>query len=355
MNFKKILPFLFASALLFNVACNDDDFVEATKSEAYEKGILIANEGGYSTPTSEVSFVSNDLSIFENKIFGKNNNSEILGNVLQSIGFNGENAYLVSNVPNKIDIVNRYNFKKQTTVTANLDNPRYIAFSGSQYFVTNNNFFNVMKLNVYNTSTNAFVTSINFPRAAEKVVEANGKIVVQTDGITYETVAPYGELATGYSVTIVNPSTNTVSSTITLPSNGIIRDLISYNGDAYVLASGINTSYIYKINTTAGTFTTTTLTLGKAQKLRIDANKFYFNDNSNKIYSMDLTSTTTPTTPIVTTPGTLYGFNVIDGKIYASDANFTGDSKVNIYSAATGGAPLKTLTTGIGTNGFYKN
>ena len=355
MNFKKILPFLFASALLFNVACSDDDFVEAPKSEAYENGILIANEGGYSTPTSEVSFVSNDLSIFENKIFGKNNNSEILGNVLQSIGFNGENAYLVSNVPNKIDIVNRYNFKKQTTVTANLDNPRYIAFSGSQYFVTNNNFFNVMKLNVYNTSTNAFVTSINFPRAAEKVVEANGKIVVQTDGITYETVAPYGELATGYSVTIVNPSTNTVSSTITLPSNGIIRDLISYNGDAYVLASGINTSYIYKINTTAGTFTTTTLTLGKAQKLRIDANKFYFNDNSNKIYSMDLTSTTTPTTPIVTTPGTLYGFNVIDGKIYASDANFTGDSKVNIYSAATGGAPLKTLTTGIGTNGFYKN
>ncbi len=353
MNFKKILPFLFASALLFNVACNDDDFMESTKIEAYENGILITNEGGYSTPTSEVSFVSNDLSIFENKIYGKNNNEAILGNVLQSVGFNGENAYLVSNVPNKIDIVNRYNFKKQTTVTANLDNPRYIAFSGSQYFVTNNNFFDVMRLNVYNTSNNSFVTSINFPRAAEKVVEANGKIVVQTDGITYQTVAPFGELPTGYSLTIVNPTTNTVATTITLPSNGIIRDLISYNGDAYVLASSNTASYIYKVNTANGTFTTKTLTLGQAQKLRIDANKFYFHDNSNKIYSMDLNSTTTPTTPIVTSPGTLYGFNVIDGKIYTSDASFTGDSKVYIYN--TSGNLLKTLTTGIATNGFYKN
>lgn len=352
MNFKKILPFLFASALLFNVACSDDDFVEETKSEAYENGILITNEGGFTTPTSEVSFVSNDLATFENKIYGKNNNNEILGNVLQSIGFSGDNAYLVSNVPNKIDIVNRYTFKKVNTVTANLDNPRYIAFSGSQYYVTNNNFFDVMKLNVYNTANNGFVTSISFPRSAEKVVEANGKIVVQTDGVTYD--SSFNELPSGYSLTIVNPSTNAVATTVTLPSNGIIRDLISYNGDAYVLASSNTASYIYKVNTTNGTFTTTTLTLGQTQKLRIDANKFYFNDSSNKIYAMDLNSTTTPAAPIVTTTGSLYGFNVIDGKIYVSDANFSGDSKVNIYNV-NGGTLVKTLTTGIGTNGFYKN
>lgn len=355
MNFKKILPYLLASALLFNVACNDDDFVEETKTEAYENGILITDEGGFSTPTSEVSFVSNDLQTFESKIYGKNNNSEILGNVLQSIGFNGENAYLVSNVPNKIDIVNRYTFKKVNTVTANLNSPRYIAFSGSQYYVTNNNFFDVMKLNIYNTANNGFVSSISFPRTAEKVVEANGRIVVQTDGVTYQTVAPFDELPTGYSLTIVNPSTNAIANTITLPSNGIIRDLISYNGDAYVLASSNTASYIYKINTTAGTFTTTTLAgLGQAQKLRIDANKFYFNDSSNKIYAMDLNATTAPTAAIVTATGYLYGFNVIDGKIYVSDASFTGDSKVNIYNA-NGGSLLKTLTTGIGTNGFYKN
>ncbi len=352
MNIKKILPFLFASTLLFNVACNDDDFMEQTKIETYEKGILITNEGGFTTPTSEVSFVSNDLSVSTNKIYGKNNDNEILGNVLQSIGFNGDNAYLVSNVPNKIDIVNRYTFKKRGTVTANLDNPRYIAFSGTRYYVTNNNFYDVMKLNVYNTADNSFVSSISFPRAAEKVVEASGRIVVQTDGITYD--SNYNELPTGYSLTIVNPSTNTPS-TVTLPSNGIIRDMISYNGDAYVLASSTTASYIYKVNAAAGTFTTTTLTgLGQAQKLRIDADRYYFNDSSNRIYAMALNSTTVPANPIVTTTGNLYGFNVIDGRIFVSDASFTGDSKVNVYSA-NGGTLLKTLTTGIGTNGFYKN
>lgn len=352
MNIRKILTLAFAATLLFNVSCSsdsDDVVLETT----FENGILITNEGGFTTPTAEVSFVTNDLSAVANKIYsGKNN--EVLGNVLQTIGFDGNNAYLVSNVPNKIDIVNRYTFKKQATVTTNLQNPRYIAFSGNQYYVTNNNFFDVMKLNVYNKD-NSFVKSISFARSAEKVVEANGNIVVQTDGVTYESTPPYSELPTGYTITIVKSSTNVVDKTVTLPSNGIIRDLISYNGDAYVLASDNTNSYIYKINSTTGAYTTTMLTaIPQAQKLRIDANKFYFFNSSNKIYSMTVGSTTVPTTPIVTTTGNLYGFNVIDGKIFASDASFTADSKVNVYNA-TNGSLLKTFTTGIGTNGFYKN
>ncbi|MET3537114.1 hypothetical protein [Chryseobacterium limigenitum] len=352
MNIRKILTLAFAATLLFNVSCSNDSD-DVVLETTFENGILITNEGGFTTPTAEVSFVTNDLSALANKIYsGKNN--EVLGNVLQTIGFDGNNAYLVSNVPNKIDIVNRYTFKKQATVTTNLQNPRYIAFSGNQYYVTNNNFFDVMKLNVYNKD-NSFVKSISFARSAEKVVEANGNIVVQTDGVTYESTPPYSELPTGYTITIVKASTNVVDKTVTLPSNGIIRDLISYNGDAYVLASDNTNSYIYKINSTTGAYTTTTLTaIPQAQKLRIDANKFYFTNSSNKIYSMTVGSTTVPTTPIVTTTGNLYGFNVIDGKIFASDASFTADSKVNVYNA-TNGSLLKTFTTGIGTNGFYKN
>ncbi|MBK1897590.1 hypothetical protein [Chryseobacterium paridis] len=357
MKIRKILSLAFASTLLFNVACSDDNdiVIDNPPKGAYENGVLISNEGGFSSPTSEVSFVSNDFGTVENKLYSRNNNNEILGSVLQTIGFSGDNAYLVSNVPNKIDIVNRYSFKKQATVTSNLDNPRYITFSGNQYYVTNNNFGTmVKKLNVYNTNNNSFVKSINFDRLAEKVVEANGSIVVQTDGITYETTPPYNELPTGYTITIVKPSTNTVDKVVTLPSNGIIRDLISYNGSAYVLASSSTNSYIYKINASAGTFTTTSITgIPKVLKLRIDANKFYFADSSNKIYSMNLDSST-PSTAIVTTPGNLYGFNVIDGKIFASDASYTADSKVYIYNAANGSV-LKSFNTGIATNGFYKN
>lgn len=351
MNIRKILSLAFAATLLFTTSCTNDSTEEVVET-TYDKGILIMNEGGFTTPTAEVSFVTDDLSLVANKIYtGKN--KEILGNVLQTIGFSDGNAYLVSNVPNKIDIVNRYTFKQQATVTTNLQGPRYIAFSGNQYYVTNN-LSGATKLNVYNKD-NTFVKSITFDRYAEKVVEASGTIIVQTDGITYEANPPYNALPTGYTITTVKPSTNTVDKTITLPTVGIIRDMISYNGDAYVLASDNTNSYIYKINSTAGTYTTTTLTaIPQVQKLRADNNKFYFANASNKIYSMTVGSTTVPTAPIVTTPGNLYGFNVIDGRIFASDASFTADSKVNVYNA-TSGSLLKTFTAGIGTSGFFKN
>ncbi|MFP3597470.1 hypothetical protein [Chryseobacterium sp. SIMBA_029] len=350
MNIRKILPFVFASALFFNVACSNDDETVATAT-TYENGVLISNEGGFSSPTSEVSFISNNWGNVYNGIYAANNSNEVLGKVFQTIGFSGNYAYLVCNIPNKIEIVNRYSFKKVSTVTSNLDNPRYIAFSGAQYYVTNNDYASVHKLNVYN-SDNSFVKSINFDRAAEKVVEANGSIVVQTDGVTY---AP-GETATGYTISIVKPSTNVVDKTVTLPSNGIIRDLVSYNGNAYALASDNTNSYIYKINTTDGTAAATTLTaIPQAQKLRISNNTLYFSTGDNKVYSMALGSTTVPTTPLFTAPtGTLYGFDIIDSNIYVSTTNFTSDSKINIYNSSTG-ALLKTFTAGIATNGFYKN
>lgn len=353
MKLNRLLQLIFGFVLLFSISCTSDYYEETITELTYENGYFITNEGGFNKQNAEVSFLTKDMNLLQNDIF-KANNNESLGDVLQTMAFSGNSAYLVINNSNKIEIVDRVTFKKKATVTSNIDNPRYIAFSGNKYFVTNNNFFDVMKLNVYNTADNSFVSSIDFPRTAEKVVEAGGKIVVQTDGVTYETVAPYGELATGYSVTIVDPASNAVSSTITLPSNGIIRDLISYNGDAYVLASGNAASYIYKINTASGTFTTTTLSgLAQAQKLKIDSNRFYFNDNSNKIYSMPLSSTTVPTVPLLTTTGTLYGFNVIDGRIFTSDASFTGSSTVNVYSA--NGLLIKTMSTGVGTNGFYSN
>ena len=72
-----------------------------------------------------IATFSNDFSVNESDIFAKNNNSEKLGNVLQSISFKGDLAYLVVNKPSKIEIVNRNNFQKTGTITTNLDQPRY--------------------------------------------------------------------------------------------------------------------------------------------------------------------------------------------------------------------------------------
>ena len=348
MKISKIFTLLLAGTLLFNISCRSDDPIEPQTKGAYENGILIANEGGFSTPTSSVSFISKDLSKLENNIFASNNSNAVLGNVFQSIGFKGDNAFLVTNVPNKIEIVNRYTFKKTATITANLETPRFIAFSGNYTYVTNNDFFSVFKLNIYDNS-NAFVKSINFDRFAEKIVSAEGFVYVQTDGVGYD--ASYNEFPTGHTITRISPSSNTVDKTITLTDDTPIRDMIADNSNVYVLSSDYSDSYIYKIDAKTGTSTQTKLAgISSAQKLAIDNGKMYFLTSGKKLYEFN---GTTATAMFDVTTKNVWGFNVIDGNVYVSDPSFSKDNEVRIYNLS--GNLLKTITTGIGTNGFYKN
>lgn len=348
MKLSKIFASAFAFTLLFNISCRNEDPVVEVPKGAYENGILIANEGGFSTPTASVTFLPNDLSAQEDNIYGKNNNNENLGNVFQSIGFKNDNAFLVLNVPNKIEVVNRYTFKKTATISANLEQPRYIAFTGNYTYVTNNNFYDVMKLNIYDAG-NSFVKSINFDRYAEKVVASDGFVYVQTDGITYD--SNYNELPTGHTITRINPSNNQVDKTITLTDNGAIRDMIADENTVYVLSSDNNQTYLYKIAAKTATVEQIALPgITNAAKLAIENNKIYFVTAAKQLYSMN-GNTVVPMFGFETR--NIYGFNVIDGKVYIADPSFSANSITRVYN--TSGTLLKTLTTGIGTNGFYKN
>lgn len=345
MNFRKFVTLTFASTLLLTTSCRDDDFFESEPKGAYENGILVSNEGNYGTPTATVSFLSNDLSTVENNIYAKNNNNLPLGDVLQSIGFQGDYAYLVLNNSNKIEVVNRYSFQKIATVSDQVSQPRYIAFANKNYYVTNSS-GSAKFVNVYGVSDNSFVKKIALANTGERIVEANGAIVVQN--------ASFGS---GNKLTFINTSSNTVESILTLPA-GSLEKIVSYGGNVYAIAGSATDSYIYKVAST-GTITNTTILTGiaKAKNLEIDGNRFFFTSGS-KVYSMDMMSNTVPTAPIITEAdnswSNFYSFNVLNGKIFISNANgFTAYSSVNIYSTA--GALIKTVTTGKGTNGFYQN
>lgn len=347
MKISKLLASAFALTLLFNISCRteDDPIVEPEPKGAYENGIFMSNEGNFGTPTATVSFISNDLNTVENNIYSTNNGNAALGDVLQTIGFQGDNAYMVLNNSNKIEVVNRYTFKKVATVSDQISQPRYIAFANNNYYVTNSSGSSKF-VNVYSTTTNAFVKKITLTSGGERIVEASGKIFVQN--------ASFGS---GKKITIINPTSNTVETEVTVP-NGNIQKTISNGGNVYTIASSSTDSYIYKLSPTGTITSTITLTgIANAMNLEIDGSKFFFSSGS-KVYSMDMSSSATPTTPIFTLTdnswSALYGFGVIDGKIYISNANgFTADSTVEIYS--TSGTLLKTITTAKGTNGFYKN
>ena len=345
MKISKLLSALFAATLLFTTSCRTDDPIDEPQPKgAYENGIFLSNEGNFGSPTATVSFISNDLSV-ENKIYSANNDGAALGDVLQNIGVNGDNAYLILNNSNKIEIVNRYTFKKVATVSDQVSQPRYIAFAGNNFYVTNSSGSSKF-VNVYNSATNAFVKKIDLTSSGERIVEASGKIFVQN--------ASFGS---GKKITIINPTSNTVEKEVTVP-NGNIKKTISTGGNVYTIASTSTDSYIYKLSPTGAISSTITLTgIANGNNLEIDGTKFFFSSGA-KVYSMDLGSTVIPTTPVLMLTdnswSALYGFSVIDGKIYISNANgFTADSTVEIYSTA--GTLLKTVTAGRGTNGFYKN
>jgi len=348
MKINKILSFVFASALLFTVSCNDDDPVIEPPKGAYENGIFVTNEGNFGVPNADVTFVSDNLNSIEQNIY-KTNNGEDLGDVLQTMYYNGDYTYLVLNNTNKVTVVNRYTFKKTGEITSNLSNPRYIGFANNFVYVSNDKYGGDKYVSVYKQSDLSFVKKIAMTDAAERLVSAGSNIFVQNASFGF-----------GNKISYINTSTNEVQSEIAVPS-GQIQKIVSDNNNVYAIASdfGLVDSYIYQISSTGSITKTTTLTgIENAANLCIDGGKFYFTSGM-KIYGMDMNTSAIPSSPIATATQSdaysgLYGFNVIDGKIFTSDANgFTADSKVTVYD--TSGTVIKTFTAGKGTNGFYKN
>src|SRR5688572_249838 len=121
MKLHKLILTAIAGSLLF-VSCSDDDNKDVP-SGAYDNGILILNQGGFGKGNASVSFLSEAMTI-ENNIFSTVNSGDLLGDTGQDMGLEGDLAYIVLNVSNKIQIVNRYTFAKVGTITTGLTNPR---------------------------------------------------------------------------------------------------------------------------------------------------------------------------------------------------------------------------------------
>ncbi|MFC7347798.1 YncE family protein [Chryseobacterium zhengzhouense] len=349
MKLNKLLQIIFGFVLLFSVSCTSD-YEEIIPEITYNNGLFITNEGKYGTPNADVSFVSRDLSVMQNDIYKAKNNNENLGDVLQTMVFNGDKAYLLLNNSNKIVIVDRTTFRKTGEITAQLNTPRYMAIANGNLYVSNDLYGGAKFVNVYKLADNSFVKKIDFASTStvENVVEAGGNIFVQNATVGF-----------GNTITKINTTSNTIDGAAIAVPNGNINKTISYNNNVYVIAAGTTDSYIHQISATGSVVKTTTLTgIANGTNLQIDGGRFYFS-SKNKVYSMDMNATTAPTSPIITAVDggdyfTLYGFNVIEGRIFTVDVKgFTEASEITVYTTA--GTQISKFKTGIGANGVYKN
>lgn len=349
---KKVALLAFAVPMFFT-SCSDDDNNGGNNVSLgnYENGVFILNEGNFGGNNAEVSFLSSNGEL-EHDIYNAVN-EEILGDVAQSIGFEGNRAYIIVNNSNLIRVVNRYTFELITTITTDIQNPRHIVFEDGKGYVSN--WGEPMDTSddyiaVLNLASNTVTQKISVSEGPEKMVEEDGKLYV----------AHKGGWGTGNTVSVIDLSSNSVTATISVSDfpDGIEEE----NGYLYVLCNGVSWGTptqggLYKINLSNNEIVSEFIFDEGVHPshLEIENNKIYYTIGG-EVYAMDLNATALPTSSVLSLDGvwSIYGFAVEDGKIYMSDPkDFNSNGDIYIYS--TSGTFINSYEAGMIPNGFYFN
>lgn len=99
-------------------------FIDPGESLISGSGLFILNEGNFMAGNGSLSFFSYDSSRVINHLFSKINKYP-LGDIPHSMKIAGNNAFIVVNNSNKIEVVKAINLESVTTITG-LKSPRYL-------------------------------------------------------------------------------------------------------------------------------------------------------------------------------------------------------------------------------------
>lgn len=313
---------------LLLTSCNSDDDGTPLPKGDYENGILISHEGTTTGVSGSVSYVSDDLIDSEQDVY-KATNGEDLGTFQQSIGFNGELAFIVVDNANTITVVNRYTFEKVGSITTELKTPRYIGFANGKGYVTNwgdtgsatDDFIAVVDLSDYTVSS-----TIPVSEGPEQIVEKNGNLYVShKGGFSSNNVLTVLDI-TGNTTTEIEVADN--------PDELVFDE----TGNLWVLCGGKfgeTAGALVKINTNDNTVVSTMSFSGTDNpELMTYANgKFYYTLNA-EVFVWDASSSSLPTEPIISKY--FYGIAVKDNSLYLLNAkDFASAGTLDIYDLTT--------------------
>lgn len=353
MKIFKQLTYLLVATLLFVSCSNDDDAIDSPPVPLgdYETGFFVANEGPFGTGTGTITFVENDFSSVSQSIYNTVNSSDI-GNVVNSMGFYAESAYIVANNSHLVQVVDRYTFESEATITDGLDNPRNFVAVGDKGYITNwgdafvetDDYIAVVDL-----LTNTVTETIAVPLGPEKVIAVGTNVYV----------AHQGAFGQNNLISVIDTTTDSVTATITV--GDVPNSMVLIGSDLWVLCGGAPS---YATTETAGSLvkvSTATNTVSQTVSFEVtehpslltsEGSDLYYTLNGG-VYTMDVAATTLPTTSIIS--GFFYGMTAHDGKLYATDAgDYASDGTLKVYDLATQ-AEEQSITVGIIPGGIYFN
>ena len=340
------------SLLILSFSCSsDDDNHQQEPHGAYEDGILITNEGNFNQGNGSVSFVSDDFSYAEQKIFS-NVNGSLLGDTVQSIGFYEDLAYIVVNNSQKIEVVNRYTFQSVATIDSGLMNPRYITFLSGKGYVSNwgdgsdpsDDYVAVIDI-----ETNTVSATIAVAEGPERIVNNGAAIYVAHQG-------GYGQ---NNIVSVIQPNSDEVT-TITIGDvpNSLVFD---NQGALYVLSGGIpawtgneTRGQLDVINTSSNTVSATFEFSDDEHPSNLSFGESLYYILNGAVYKLAIGSSTLPTTSEFEDVNFSY-MTVRNNILYGVDAgDYTSNGTLYSFDLGTN-AQKHSKEVGIAPGGIYFN
>lgn len=377
MKIKNLFLNLFLISLIF-VSCSDDTnetiapVVKKLKGN-YQNGIIISAEGAYKKKDGSISVVNKDLnSLATNFVYTGVNNAQ-LGGLIQSMAFDGDNAYIILNDVNTIVVVDRYTFKKKaeikgkkdkkTGVKSGLNNPRYMAFANGKGYVTNwgegaittDDFLAVIDL-----KTNKLLEDkqISLDNGVERIISKNNKLYVTHKGAwSSNNIISVVDLGSNNAVTKIKVKDNPDEIFVDKSNNLIVlsEGKPTYGGapDYKLLSNTTSAISFINIGTNKVTKEITFPKNERATLLAYENGKvYYYKSADKKVYEIKESATALATSGF--NVGRIYGMTAKDNNVYTVKYAFTSLSKLTVYDASKGKSKYSSVV-GLGASKIYFN
>lgn len=340
--------------LLIQLGCKPEP--EPQVNAAYEQGVFVTNEGVFSQTSGTITYYNEDSLILKQGIF-KRENSRDLGNVVQSMCFHEDKAYVVVNNSNKIEVADANSFKEVAQIL-NLEQPRYfLPISATKAYVSQwGNDLLSGSIAVVNLTTNTIEQRIEsgIGKGPERMLLYGDKVfVVHTGGLETDNL-----------LAVIDTNSHSVVQSIALPDVPNSLQLAA-DGNIWLACRGKTVYSNYpQIDTQASTAGAIVAINpqsyqeeyqlgfakgeGASDLIRNALGNQLFYSHQSQVWQLDPLSRT----PSVLLTGNFYGLGFADGRIYAAEYAGIQPAWIYRYSASTG-IKIDSFQAGVFANGFY--
>ncbi len=289
------------------------------------KQILLLNEGNFQWGNASIDAL-NDINYELDKNKFEKVNKRPLGDICQSAAIINAKLWIVVNNSGKIEIIDTSNFNSIYTIK-NLTSPRFALFHNGSVFVSD---LYSNKISVFDAETFKLVSTVAVNGWVEELISFNNEVyflnkklnVLQKINVQNQVIDVF---QFGKALSLQNENSKALYYTIKNDS------VFSFD------ISSLNNQFIYLCK--------------KNSPLKIKHSK----NETYLLFSNELIKVNDRNTAQIftKTDANFYGFNLIDEKIYLSDArDYVSNSEIFILSSS--GSLIKSLNGGSITNGFLK-